>query len=197
MEASDLAGWIAPIATMIAAMMTAANLGARVTGWGFVIFTVGSIGWLIEGLLSDQTALVVSNAFLTSVNIVGIWRWLGKQRAYEEGGASAKAASRRSASEDLFTATGLGGMPVIDSNGEAVGQSVEALLSCRSGEIAYVVISSGGLGGLDEELRAVAREDLQFNCERIMLSISAEALSRLVPLATGDWPAVVPPVHGN
>ncbi|MEK7456583.1 MAG: hypothetical protein AABZ76_16905 [Pseudomonadota bacterium] len=47
----DLAGWIAPAATMIAAMMTAANLGARVTGWGFGVFTLGSIAWSIVGLL--------------------------------------------------------------------------------------------------------------------------------------------------
>ena len=50
-ELEDLAGWIAPAATMIAAMMTAANLGARVTGWGFGVFTLGSIAWSIVGLL--------------------------------------------------------------------------------------------------------------------------------------------------
>lgn len=42
---ADLAGWAAPAATMIAAMMTAFNFGARITGWGFVAFTV-LCGWL-------------------------------------------------------------------------------------------------------------------------------------------------------
>lgn len=41
----EAAGWIASAATMIAAMMTAANLRSRVTGWGFVIFLVGAIAW--------------------------------------------------------------------------------------------------------------------------------------------------------
>lgn len=192
---ADLAGWIAPIATMIAAMMTAANLGARVTGWGFVVFTVGSIGWSIVGLSSGQNNLVATNGFLTLVNAVGIWRWFGRQRAYEDGGASATTASRRSAAASLFTATGLGGMPVVDSAGETVGKSVEALVACDSAEIAYVVVASGGLGGIDEELRAVARKDLKFGCDRLDLALTAEEFTRLKPLSTGDWPAEAPPAR--
>jgi len=187
----DLAGWIAPIATMVAAMMTAANLGARVTGWGFVVFTIGSIAWSLVGFTSGQTNLVATNVFLTLVNGVGIWRWLGRQRAYEDGGASAKEASRRSASPTLFTATGLGGMPVFESGGDEVGRSVEALIACGSGEVAYVVVASGGLGGIDETLRAVARADFSFGSDRIALAITAEAFARLAPLAAGDWPGEI------
>lgn len=195
---TDLAGWVAAAATVIAAMMTAANLGARVTGWGFVIFTIGSISWSIVGLSSGESSLLATNAFLTVVNVVGIWRWLGRQRAYEDGGASAKEASRRSSSDSLFTATGIGGMTVVDQIGEPLGKSVEALVACQSGEIAYVVIASGGLGGIDETLRAVAREDVHFGCDRLKLAITADAFSRLAPLASGDWPAEVPsaPIAG-
>src|SRR6478735_2046165 len=100
---------------MIAAMMTAANLGARLTGWGFVVFTVGSLGWATVALSSGQTNLLATNCFLTLVNAVGIWRWLGRQRVYEDGGKSASQASRRAAAPSLFTATGLAGMPVVDS----------------------------------------------------------------------------------
>ena len=43
----SIAGWVAPVATTIAALMTASNLGSRITGYGFIVFTVGyaSIGW--------------------------------------------------------------------------------------------------------------------------------------------------------
>jgi hypothetical protein len=180
---------------MIAAMMTAANLGARVTGWGFVVFTIGSIGWSIVGLSSGQANLVATNGLLTLVNAIGIWRWLGRQRAYEDGGASAKEASRRSASPTLFTATGIGGMPVIDQTGETLGHAVEALMACDSGEVVYVVVASGGVGGIDETLRAVARRDLRFGCDRLELAITAEAFERLAPLAPGDWPAEAPPAR--
>src|SRR5690349_1839093 len=90
----DAAGWLAPIATAVAAIMTASNLGARVTGWGFVVFTIGSIGWSVVGLTSGQANLVATNAFLTIVNALGIWRWLGRQARYEEGSQMAAAASK-------------------------------------------------------------------------------------------------------
>ncbi|WP_366499360.1 hypothetical protein [Sphingopyxis sp.] len=59
-------------------MMTASNLGARITGWGFAVFTIGSICWSLVGFWSGQTHLVATNVFLTLVNLVGIWRWLGR-----------------------------------------------------------------------------------------------------------------------
>lgn len=186
---TDLAGWVAPAATMIAAMMTAANLGARVTGWGFVVFTLGSICWVTVGLGSGQTNLLVANGFLTLVNLVGIWRWLGRQRAYEDGGRSAAAASRRSSAPTLFTATGIAGMAVADADDAAVGKAVEALIECGSGGISYVVVATGTIGGIDEELRPVPRDALKFDCDKLVLTISRGAFDALSPLDKGDWPA--------
>lgn len=173
---------------MIAAMMTAANLGARLTGWGFVVFTVGSIAWVTVGLTSDQTNLVASNAFLTLVNLVGIWRWLGRQRVYEEGADTAKARSRHASTPTLFTATGIAGMAVIDSHGEAVGRGVEALVECATGQVSYVVVSTGGVGGAGEELRAVARDAVRFECDRLQLAFARSHFCALPTLAGGDWP---------
>jgi DNA-binding transcriptional LysR family regulator len=66
----EIAAWVAPAATMIAALMTAANLGARLTGWGFVVFTLGSICWSWVGYSSGQSNLLASNSFLTLINLV-------------------------------------------------------------------------------------------------------------------------------
>lgn len=60
----DVAAWIASAATMIAAMMTAANLGTKITGWGFVVFTVGSVAWAAVGLTTEQPSLAITNGFL-------------------------------------------------------------------------------------------------------------------------------------
>ena len=57
----DIAGWIALVATCVAALMTASNLGARVTGWGFVIFTGGALAWIVVGFITGQTQLLYSN----------------------------------------------------------------------------------------------------------------------------------------
>lgn len=185
----DIAGWVAPIATMIAAMMTASNLGARVTGWGFIVFTVGSIAWTTVGLLTDQTNLVASNGFLTVVNIVGIWRWLGRQAAYEDGARSAQAESRKAASKTLFTATGIGGMAVLDKAGNSIGHAVEALIECETSAISYIVVASGGVAGIDEQLRAVPRAHVEFGCEQLSLRVDAEAFAKLPALDAGHWPA--------
>ena len=188
---TDIAGWIAPIATMIAAMMTAANLGARVTGWGFVVFTLGSVCWSIVGLSTGQTNLVATNVFLTLVNFVGIWRWLGRQRAYEDGGEAAKTKSRRSAVPSLFTATGIAGMSVKDADGDDIGKAVEALIECDTGAVGYVVVATGGLGGIAEELRPVPRDRLTFGCDHLEIGMSRRAFDALALLAAGDWPASV------
>ncbi|MFV3077068.1 PRC-barrel domain containing protein [Niveispirillum fermenti] len=193
MEPDTIAGWVAPAATMIAAMMTASNLGARVTGWGFVVFTLGSISWSVVGWATDQSGLLATNLFLTGVNMVGIWRWLGRQRAYEDGGRAAALASRRSAAPTLFTATAFSGMPVRDNGGSTLGKSVEALVECASGEISYVVVASGGVGGVDECLRAVAREQVRFDADGLCLLMPRAAFERIEPLADGDWPAEVGP----
>lgn len=185
----EAAGWIAPIATMIAAMMTAANLGARLTGWGFVVFTVGSIAWTTVGFASGQTNLVASNGFLTIVNLVGIWRWLGRQAAYEDGAKSAEQASRKSSSATLFTATGIGGMPAVDATGQNVGKAVEALVECSTGTVNYIVIASGGIVGIDEQLRAVPRSAIDFSCDRLTIRMEADAFNALDVLEPGNWPA--------
>ena len=156
----EIAGWVAPIATTIAAMMTAANLGARVTGWGFVVFTIGSLGWVAVAMSSGQTNLLATNGFLTLVNLVGIWRWLGRQAKYEDGGVKAAERSRASASATLFPLGKIAGARVEDERGEKVGDAVEAMLECQGGALNYVVVSLGGVGGIGESLRADSPSDI-------------------------------------
>ncbi|WP_447752197.1 PRC-barrel domain-containing protein [Sphingopyxis fribergensis] len=170
-------------------MMTAANLGARVTGWGFVVFTAGSICWSLVGLWSGQTNLVATNVFLTLVNLVGIWRWLGRQRAYEDGARSAARSSRKSGNPSLFSATGLSGMPVSDISGESLGHTVEAMIECRSGQVSYVVVATGGVAGVDEELRSVAMDEVDCHADGLMILETRAEFERRKPLRPDEWPA--------
>ncbi|MBW8295470.1 PRC-barrel domain-containing protein [Sphingopyxis sp.] len=176
---------------MIAAMMTAANLGARVTGWGFVVFTLGSICWSLVGLQSGQTNLVATNIFLTCVNLVGIWRWLGRQRGYEDGAKAAAQSSRHPGTPTLFSATGLAGMAVSDISGESLGRSVEAMIECRSGRLSYIVVATGGIAGVDEELRSVPIADIECHADGLMIFETKAAYECRPTLARGEWPARV------
>ncbi len=185
----SIAGWVAPIATIIAAMMTAANLGARITGWGFVVFMVGSVCWSIIGISTGQVNLIVSNGFLTLVNAVGIWRWLGRQSSYEDGGKSAKKASRHASGPTLFTATGVAGMPVEDRAGKPLGKAVEALIECATGRVSYVVVATERDGNIRESLRAVPRKFIDWRCDGLRIEMMPQDYAALPVLADGDWPA--------
>ena len=77
--------WVATVATVIAASITAANLGARITGYGFCVFLIGSLAWVVTGVMSGQAALTWTNILLTVLNVFGIWRWLGRQAKVEDG----------------------------------------------------------------------------------------------------------------
>lgn len=187
------AQWIAPLATMIAAMMTAANLGARVTGWGFAVFTLGSICWSLIGATSGQTNLLATNGFLTIVNLVGIWRWLGRQAKYEDGARSATSASAQEEGPSLIAASALCGLDVSDRDGMPLGRCVEALIDGDDGRVAYIVVASTNGVGLDETLRGVARTSCRFDRDAITLMLGSQAFNRLPPLADRQWPSRLAP----
>ena len=95
MKMESIANWVAPIATTIAAILVAANLEARLTGIGFIVFAIGSIGWIIIGAASSQPNLVWQNVTLLLINLFGVWRWLGLRARYRKGAAVATRASAR------------------------------------------------------------------------------------------------------
>lgn len=68
--------WIAMITGVTAALIVSANLGARKTGIGFIIFTVSSISWVYVALSLEEWPLFFLNVVLTGVNLFGIYRWL-------------------------------------------------------------------------------------------------------------------------
>jgi hypothetical protein len=185
---NDVAGWLAPAATVIAAIMTAANLGAKITGWGFIVFTVGSICWCIVAVATGQQNLLLTNGFLTLVNALGIWRWLGRQSRYEEGGTNA---AKRSAVAEVPTLIALGsiaGRKLIGKDGEPLGQIIDGMMRCSDRSLAYVVVSEGGIGGVGERLHALDPATLKFHDGEISCQIDAGELAMLPEIPAGDWP---------
>lgn len=185
----QLAGWIAPIATMIAAMMTAANLGARVTGWGFVVFTVGSIAWVTVAVTSGQQNLLVANGFLTLVNLVGIWRWLGRRAKYDDGGKAAAERSGARAGPTLFPLSAVEGREVVGRGGEAIGKVVDAMARCDDGSISYLVVRHGGVAGLGETLHAIGWSEARVEDDHIATELTLADLTRRLALDPACWPA--------
>ena len=179
--------WIATAATIIAATMTASNLGARITGYGFAVFTIGSIAWLTTGMLTDQPALVWTNVVLTALNLFGVWRWLGRQAQVEEGARTAAVASEHTPGEALFPVSLLMRAKV-RSGGRDLGTCVDAMAGCSSGRLAYVVVSEGGMAGVGETLRRLPWSDGRVDGDVLETDVG-EAFERLPVVRRDDWPA--------
>jgi len=69
---------LAAVTTVLAAALVAANVNARITVAGFMIFIVASIAWMVDGWLESKASLVIQNAILLLINAAGVWRWFPK-----------------------------------------------------------------------------------------------------------------------
>lgn len=184
----DVAHYVAPAATMIAACMTAANLGPRITGWGFAIFTVGSLSWCIIGIASGQQSLVLTNAFLTLVNIIGIWRWLGRIARFDDGAKAAEAKSNHADTPTLVNVGAIEGRSLMTTANEKIGQAIGMMADADSGKIAYVVAGLGGVGGVGERLVAFPWDKLKTSEDKFVVTLTPATISDLPDLDPADWP---------
>ncbi|SRR6476661_172916 len=185
---ADTISWVATAATVIAASMTAANLGARITGYGFCVFLIGSLSWLAAGLMTGQPALTGTNAVLTILNVFGIWRWLGRQTKVEEGAHAASEASELTPGEALFPVSLLARASIVGADQE-LGHCIDAMAGCSSGRVSYVVVSEGGLAGVGETLRRVSWDLAKVDGEVLVTSLEANQFKALEELTRDQWPA--------
>lgn len=184
----SIATWVAPLATTIAALMTASNLGSRITGYGFIVFTIGSLAWLTLGITTGQANLLWQNIVLTALNLFGIWRWLGRQAKIEDGGTAAQERSAHLPGETLFPASLLTKAKLVGAGEVELGSSVEAMLGCHSGRPAYLVIAEGGLAGVGETLRRVEWRDARVAHDRLTTRLDAVQFAACERLARDQWP---------
>ena len=187
--------WIAVAATIVAALITAANLGARVTGWGFVMYVAASAIWIATGIENgfEPLSVIVMHAVLFVVNSFGVWRWLGRQRRYEDSREHAHKRSKWARVPTLFSAGSLIGATVTRRDKESLGTVVDAMFNCDEKSIAYLVISEGGIAGAGETLRAVPPDHLRFESEAIVSDISDSEWQALPPIKDDHWPTKAPP----
>ena len=70
--------WVAAIGTIVAAALLAADLGRRVTGFGFVLFCAVAVAWVVSGLTDSPPSYPIAamNALLLAINAWGVWQFL-------------------------------------------------------------------------------------------------------------------------
>lgn len=180
--------WIATAATILAACFTASNLGSRITGIGFIIFTIGSIGWFTLGWLTDQPALVWTNAVMTALNLFGVYRWLGRQAKLEEGAHKAAEASVSVPGDNLFPASSLSAARLVGQDGQPLGACVDAMVGCGTGRIAYLVVAEGGVAGVGETFRRVDWHHAGVQEDEVRTRFDKQSFARLPQLQKDNWP---------
>lgn len=84
--------WIASVGTIIAASMIAFDLGRRATAWGFVLFCVVAVLWIVAGLKENAIPLAAMNAVLFCINAWGVWQyWFHPKNREDSADANASA----------------------------------------------------------------------------------------------------------
>lgn len=184
---ADTISWIATVATILGASMTAANLGSRITGYGFIAFTLGAMCWIAVGAASDQPALLWTNVVLLGLDAFGIWRWLGRQSGVEEGARAATERSEKTPGEALFPVSLLS-RAAVECGGKEVGRCVDAMAGCRSGYVGYVVVSHGGVAGVGETLRRLPWNQAHMEGEKLSAGLSSSEFETLEELQRDQWP---------
>ena len=184
----EILAWVAPAATILAALVTASNLGVRITGWGFVVYTIGSLAWLALGLTVGPSSLVWQNVILFPLNIFGVWRWLGRQSNIEDGAEAAARKSRQLKSETLFPLSVLGKAKIIGKDDAHLGHCVDAMTGCHSGRIDYLVVSDGGVAGIGETLRKFDWKLAKVDGDDVRADLDRSGFDKLKILPKDDWP---------
>lgn len=80
MTLAEILEWYATVSGIIAALMIAADINRKVTGWGFVLFCTMNVAWIWFGLIDDTGGLTTQNVVLFAINLLGIYRYLIRKK---------------------------------------------------------------------------------------------------------------------
>lgn len=87
--------WIAAIGTILAAAMVAADFSRRITGFGFVLFSIVACLWVYSGVTApDGMPLAIQNGVLLFINLFGVWQFLISRKKKQEIDKAAEIAER-------------------------------------------------------------------------------------------------------
>ena len=96
--------------------------------------------------------------------------------------------SRELSSETLFPSSWLSSAKLAGKDGKELGTCVDAMLGCSSGQLSYVVVAQGGIGGVGETFRRLDWRDIRVQEGSIRTALNERDFERLPGLAGDDWP---------
>jgi len=90
----------------------------------------------------------------------------------------------------ILSASSLDGETVNNAQGEELGSVKEIMLDTQTNEIAYYVLSFGGVFGVGDKLFAIPPQAMQLDCENkcFILDASKEQLDNAEGFDKDNWP---------
>lgn len=67
--------WVGAITGLAGALLLSLNINA--SGYGFILFLLSNIAWIIFSLRRRTYGLLVQQLGFTATSIIGVLRWLG------------------------------------------------------------------------------------------------------------------------
>ena len=101
---------------------------------------------------------------------------------------AAATASEATPGEALFPVSMLTNC-TLRSGGSQLGSCVDAMAGARTGRLAYVVVSHGGIGGAGETMRKLAWRDIHVEQDEVCTSLTERQFHALEPIPRDEWPA--------
>ena len=80
MDLPTILKWAASISGMVAALLVAADISKRDTGWGMLLFCGSACCWLGGAALTRDWALGTQNVVLLGIDVLGVYRYLIRPR---------------------------------------------------------------------------------------------------------------------
>lgn len=92
----------------------------------------------------------------------------------------------------LLSTSSIIGMSVKNATGQDIGHIKEIMIDWKNGNVAYVVMSFGGIMGFGEKLFAIPMEAYEFDTadvnDRIMLNLDKEIFEKAPGFDKDNWP---------
>jgi len=113
---------------------------------------------------------------------------VGKQRLLRDGPGP-----------EIMAASTLEGNDVINGREENLGKIKEIMIDVPTGQIAYAVLSSGGVLGIGDKLFAIPWTALTLDVDRkcFILDVDAERLKEATGFDKDRWPSEADPTWAN
>ena len=179
---------LSPFLSATAVLLSLFYAMVLVRGVDFLLGSAAQVSdWLMLGIATGQSNLLWQNIILTALNLFGIWRWLGRQAKLEEGGAKAQAHSEVAPGETLFPVSLLTRAKLMAANGAELGACVDAMAGCERGGLRYLVVTSGGVGGVGETVRRLDWKDAKVEGESVSTTLDRHGFEAIEQLAKDDW----------